>query len=232
MNAAICDADSRNANALKSLLTQINPKMRIDRFESASALPVNAPSFRYDLVFIDPDCENGFESAKRLSEVRPETGIVFTAANDAYALQAFGIQALHYLIKPCSGRELEEVFRRHRSTQASGNTLTLHIGRDIYTLFQRDIVKVESNRHHTIVSMVDGITCSVRRNFSDIISLLDERFITIKRGVTVNMSHVSRFNSTELLLSDGTKYLLRRDRRKDIRETYLQFVADRLKKKL
>ncbi|EPE60432.1 response regulator [Exiguobacterium sp. S17] len=52
-----------------------------------------------DLVFLDVEMPkmNGIDLAKRLPET---TQVVFTTAHSQYAVEAFGLQATHYLLKP------------------------------------------------------------------------------------------------------------------------------------
>lgn len=50
---------------------------------------------------------NGIELAKRLKEIDRNIRIVFVTAFDQYALQAFGVEAIGYLLKPYSREDVE-----------------------------------------------------------------------------------------------------------------------------
>ncbi|MGQ9621249.1 MAG: LytR/AlgR family response regulator transcription factor [Bacteroidales bacterium] len=64
-----------------------------------------------DLVFLDIQMPklNGFEMLEVLTG-RPE--IIFTTAYDQYAIKAFELNAVDYLLKPFSGERLEEAVRK------------------------------------------------------------------------------------------------------------------------
>lgn len=89
-----------------------------------------------DLVFLDvemPDM-NGFEVVKGLpNDQKPD--IIFTTAYDQYAVDAFGVQALDYLLKPFDEDRLSEAWQRvkKRSTQKKQSAL------------QRDLLQLVKN---------------------------------------------------------------------------------------
>jgi two-component system LytT family response regulator len=66
---------------------------------------------RPDLVFLDvqmPECD-GFELLERLDHA---PAVVFTTAFDSYALQAFAVNALDYLVKPIAPERLAAALAR------------------------------------------------------------------------------------------------------------------------
>lgn len=88
-------------------------------------------------VEIVAECANGFEAVKAVAELRPDlllldvqmpklngfevvelvgrdVAVVFTTAYDEYALRAFEINAVDYLLKPFSGERLAEAIARAR----------------------------------------------------------------------------------------------------------------------
>ncbi len=234
MKIAVCDDEKTEIVRLTGILKNIAKDVSVTGFEEGSALLQAASGEPFDLVFLDirlPGRENGIGIARELMQISPGTKIAFVSGSDDHAIEAFGINALHYILKPYTSGDIEEVLRRFRQKPELGNMITIRIGRDIHTLPQNEIIKVESDRHHTMITMTDKTVHSVRKNFSDITSLLDEDFLMIKRGVAVNMRHIDRFNSIEIHLSDDTKYLLRRDKRREIRETYTRFTDKRSLKK-
>jgi two-component system LytT family response regulator len=69
---------------------------------------------RPDLVFLDvqmPEMD-GFEVLERLGAELPP--VIFVTAFDQYALRAFEVHALDYLLKPFDGERFRQAFRRGR----------------------------------------------------------------------------------------------------------------------
>ncbi|GEK09658.1 response regulator transcription factor [Pseudoalteromonas sp. McH1-7] len=71
-----------------------------------------------DLVFLDIQMPNmnGFEVARALSEsVKPLPAIVFVTAFDQYAVKAFEIHALDYILKPVDDNRLKQAVEKVQS---------------------------------------------------------------------------------------------------------------------
>ncbi|CAI6047161.1 response regulator [Cohnella sp. JJ-181] len=76
-----------------------------------------------NVVFLDIDMPvmNGLEAALHFQEARPAARIVFVTAYQEYAIKAFELNALDYLLKPVLPQRLEQTLRRlEGSASASG----------------------------------------------------------------------------------------------------------------
>ncbi|MGB3546609.1 MAG: LytTR family DNA-binding domain-containing protein [Saprospiraceae bacterium] len=96
--------------------------------EQAAAL---IGKLRPDLLFLDinmPGC-NGFELLSQLAHCPP---VVFVTAYDEFALRAFGVHALDYLLKPVTPARLADCIRaiRNRQTAAAAPGRQLFIPSD------------------------------------------------------------------------------------------------------
>ncbi|MGV2622825.1 UNVERIFIED_CONTAM: response regulator [Halobacillus marinus] len=87
-----------------------------------------------DCLFLDIHLTgtNGIELAKHIQEAHPCLFLVFVTAYDYYAVQAFELNAVDYLLKPIHQTRVEKTVRRieryleHRETQETSDSL-LHI---------------------------------------------------------------------------------------------------------
>jgi len=69
-----------------------------------------------DLAFLDiemPDL-GGIELAKRLKELDPNISVVFVTAYAKYALDAFGVDAIGYLLKPYLREDIEKYIEKKK----------------------------------------------------------------------------------------------------------------------
>src|SRR6186713_1477878 len=88
-----------------------------------------AGDLRPDLVFLDVQMPGltGFEVARRLIDADIPTQIVFVTAFDQYAVDAFTVNAVDYLLKPVDADRLEQTLERVKSRMvpqpASGSGL-------------------------------------------------------------------------------------------------------------
>ena len=74
-----------------------------------------------DLVFLDVQMPGltGFEVARRLIEADVVSQLVFVTAFDQYAIDAFGVNAVDYVLKPIDADRLELTLTRARTRLAS-----------------------------------------------------------------------------------------------------------------
>ncbi|MGO4890220.1 LytR/AlgR family response regulator transcription factor [Anaerobacillus sp. MEB173] len=72
--------------------------------------------YQPDVVFLDIEMPElaGIDAAKKLRERESSPLIVFTTAYDQYAVDAFGLNAVDYLLKPYTEERLEEALSRVR----------------------------------------------------------------------------------------------------------------------
>lgn len=63
-----------------------------------------------DVAFLDMEMHgmNGLEAAKELKKINRDTRLVFVTAYEQYALQAFGVDAIGYILKPYSRKEVRK----------------------------------------------------------------------------------------------------------------------------
>lgn len=68
------------------------------------------------VVFLDINMPQlqGMDAASRILDLSPETDIVFVTAYDQYAIEAFELHALDYLLKPIAKERLERTLDRLR----------------------------------------------------------------------------------------------------------------------
>ncbi|MBW5448776.1 response regulator [Cohnella sp. CFH 77786] len=89
----------------------------LDPGEAISVLEAVKP----DVVFMDIDMPdmNGLEAAERIQQIDASIDIVFVTAYEEYAVRAFEINALDYLLKPIRPERLAKTLERVKSRDRS-----------------------------------------------------------------------------------------------------------------
>jgi DNA-binding LytR/AlgR family response regulator len=79
----------------------------------------------YDVIFLDVQMPgvNGLELVKQLKGRDPMPKVVFVTAYEHYAVPAFEMRAVDYLLKPFEGARLAETIQRLRELQAGASSL-------------------------------------------------------------------------------------------------------------
>jgi two-component system LytT family response regulator len=111
MRALIIDDERLARQELKSLLAQYHEVEVIGECTNAESAIQKIQELQPDLIFLDIQMpgKNGFELLLELNVV-PE--VVFVTAYDEYALKAFEVNALDYLLKPVQESRLAETIRK------------------------------------------------------------------------------------------------------------------------
>ena len=81
-----------------------------------------------DVVFLDVQMPglSGFEVAHRLIQNGSSPNIIFVTAFDRYAIEAFEVNAVDYLLKPVDGTRLERALEKARKRVAAPKDLPLN----------------------------------------------------------------------------------------------------------
>jgi two-component system, LytTR family, response regulator len=189
-----------------------------------------AEELRPELIFLDIQMPklSGFEVLELLGEKAP--AVIFTTAYDEYALKAFEVHAVDYLLKPVEPPRLAAAIERARerlrakTPPPSAQELSLAArppGRGL----ERILIRHEGRVHVLPVERIDFIEAQddylsfaaggkrlrKQQTMSDIESQLDpNRFVRIHRSFIMNVERLARIDlygkdSWLAILSDGTK---------------------------
>lgn len=161
-----------------------------------------------NLIFLDIQLRGG-TGFDLIPSIPPETKIIFITAFDQYAVRAFTINALDYILKPVTPERLAESVRR----LSPGSTLLpddpepmtpddkVFIKTDACMQFVpiRSITVISSiGGNYIAVETVSGKKLVCRKTIRAWENLLPESvFIRVHRSTLVNIDHVERFEIDE-----------------------------------
>ncbi|MBQ6676713.1 MAG: response regulator transcription factor [Clostridia bacterium] len=232
-NIAVLDDNPDDIIRTEDMIFNMQGNWHVDQYTEGQKLIDEVKSGKsYDLLILDIylKSESGIEVAKELRKTIPKTPIVFITVSREHAVEAYSMEALHYIVKPVRQEDIVEVFRRLSRKPEPRHILAIQFDRTLAVLFQDEIIRVESHGHSTAISCINDTAYSVWKPYREIDGLLDDTFIRVKKGVTLNMRFIARMTTRDCTTRDGKTYLLRRDRAKEIRERYFTFLESELKK--
>jgi two-component system, LytTR family, response regulator len=158
-----------------------------------------------DLVFLDVQMPgmNGFDVLAEVAEIHLPV-IVFVTAYDQYAVNAFEVRALDYLLKPFTKDRFDEALRRARGELADGarpaaellaTRLTVRKG-DRYLLVKIDDVDWLEAAGNYVEVHARGAEYLIRATLASLEKRLDpQRFVRIHRSAIVNADRVAEIRS-------------------------------------
>jgi two-component system LytT family response regulator len=219
--------------------------------EEPARLAVRQSLLEVGDVEIVAECANGFEAVKVVSDLHPdvvlldvqmpkldgfevlellgrEVPVVFVTAYDEFALRAFDVHAVDYLLKPFSTERLAAALTRVRQrTSAAGpspaalalaarppgatlDRVVVRDGAQVHVLPLDKIDYVEAQDDY-VAFHTAGKTILKDQTLGDLEGRLDaRRFVRIHRSYLLNIERLSRVelyakDSRVAILTDGTK---------------------------
>ncbi|MGL5890404.1 MAG: LytR/AlgR family response regulator transcription factor, partial [Bacteroidia bacterium] len=122
--AILIDDEPKMLDVLKHLIQKHCPEIVIAAtFTSPQLAYDSLPSIDPDVVFLDIQMPEytGFQLLEKIGVHRFQ--VVFTTAYDNYAVQAFRVNALDYLLKPIDVDELKQVAGKLKNVHAAENNM-------------------------------------------------------------------------------------------------------------
>jgi two-component system LytT family response regulator/two-component system response regulator LytT len=138
-----------------------------------------------DLLFLDVQMPGltGFEVARRLIEAQLLPPLVFVTAFDQYAIEAFSVNAVDYLLKPVDPDRLEQALDRARRRVASQQATRLPLSpADLERVI--DAVQARQGRRDQIAIRVGERFVLVRAEEIVHASLVDEAIVVVTNAVS------------------------------------------------
>lgn len=229
----IVDDEAPARSVLREMLSA-QPGVRIlaecsNGFEAVKA----ASDLQPDVVFLDIEMPklDGFEVLELLS---PEIAVVFVTAYDSYALKAFEVHAVDYVLKPFRPERLVAALQRARERagkQRSDAATVVAAARPPGSFLSRVVVKDGARVHVIPAEKLDlieaqddyvrlkseGVSFLKQQTIGGLAASLDpERFVRVHRSYVLNVDRLARLElyskgSYAAVLTDGTRIPVSRE---------------------
>ena len=122
MKSIIVDDEPLARNELSYLLNQIRHFEKIDEAENVSETLELLLYDDYDVIFLDINLmdESGLDLANKIKKMKHAPFIVFATAHDTFAVKAFELDAIDYILKPFEQQRIAQAI--HKVELAIGQT--------------------------------------------------------------------------------------------------------------
>ncbi|MEZ5315949.1 MAG: response regulator [Vicinamibacterales bacterium] len=158
-----------------------------------------AGELRPDLMFLDVQMPGltGFEVARRMVEAGVLPQLVFITAYDQYAIEAFAVNAVDYLLKPVDVDRLEQTIERVRRRRQTEQPASMSLSAEDLQRVIRDAVQGRQERRDQLAVRVGDKFVLVQADEVVHASLVDESILV----ATTTMSGTSNYRTLDELQS-------------------------------
>lgn len=237
IKAIIIDDEAKARRMLEALLREYCPDVEIVAIAEDVPSGVTAiHQHRPDVLFLDVEMP-GYTGFQLLDFFREVTfDIIFTTAHSGYALQAFQVSAIDFLLKPIQisdlvksveklkqmqGRQQERFSALQENFKANAiRKLVLPVAEGLIFLDAADIIYLEADGAYTTFHLGDGKRIVVSKKIKEYEEPLGagNNFFRAHRSYIINLACVKQYNKQDggyILMQNEAQIPLARERRDD-----------------
>lgn len=239
LNIIIID-DSIKASKLLSLMIQeLDPDVNIlgcinNSMDALKFIKQHHP----DAVFLDIEMpqKSGLVLAQEILENSIPTQIVFVTAYNQYAISAFRLSAIDYLLKPINELHLKDSIAKLRNNMelksnlkrletlvynmnaGTHKTIALPVLNGYEYISTQDIEYIEADGSYAIVALINGKLLTISKNLKYFEESVSEQknFVRIHRSFLINIHYVGTFSKSQrgfVIMKSGRKIKIARERK-------------------
>lgn len=217
MKAIIIDDEKRARVSLRLLLQNFCPQFT--EIVECKNLSEGVKTIRKedpDIVFLDIEMpgHSGLELLDFFNENEITFSIIFTTAYNNYAIQAFKLSAIDYLLKPINPEELITAVKlfekrihpsehytalKQNLSQDKVSKIAVPVSNKIIFLDLEDIIYLKAEGSYTNILKKDGVSILVSRNLKSFQELLEDNeiFVRIHKSYIVNSQYITAVNKSD-----------------------------------
>ncbi|MEO0570611.1 MAG: LytTR family DNA-binding domain-containing protein [Bacteroidota bacterium] len=213
MKAIIIEDEKPAARRLHRLLDNLNVEVSTMLHSVEESIEWFQNNPHPDLIFLDIQLSDGL-SFEIFDVITIKSAIIFTTAYDEYALQAFKLNSIDYLLKPIDDEELEKAVKQYQDLKPEKERISVDFD-DIKKLLVNPLEREYKKRftakvgQHLKIINADEVECFYSENKGTYAATLDGRnylldttlenleeelspklFFRVSRKFYVNINHV------------------------------------------
>ncbi|MFI8379857.1 LytR/AlgR family response regulator transcription factor [Leeuwenhoekiella sp. NPDC079379] len=180
MDVIVIEDEKPAARRLTRMLEALDLNVQVQLNSVEEAVSWFSKNKHPDLIFLDIQLSDGL-SFEIFDAVEVTSAIIFTTAYDEYALQAFKLNSIDYLLKPIDDEELEAAVIKFRKKNTTTQDVKLNFD-DIRRLLGVNPVEREYKKRFTVkigqhlkMVNIEDVVCFYSENKGTYARTLDKR---------------------------------------------------------
>lgn len=173
-------------------------------FNKQSDAQKHLNKFPVDLIFLDIEmpAKNGLDFYKNISQ---NTKVIFTTAYSEYAVDAFSVNAVDYLLKPFSFERFKAAVEKVKSNTENNDAKHLSIRADykLHKINFNDIQLIEGLDDYIQIHLKDSTKITARSSMKNILEKLSEKdFVRVHRSFIVPVNDIKTIVNKNIHIGD------------------------------
>ncbi|NVO20787.1 MAG: response regulator transcription factor [Bacteroidetes bacterium] len=158
MNVLIIEDEASIARRMQKLLIEIDPDITV--IETLCSIEASVAWFKShtepDLILMDIHLADG-SSFEIFSEVELNCPVIFATAYDQYAIQAFKVNSIDYLLKPVNKEDLADSLKKYKRIQSSAkpNAVDYTVLAEMLGVRKADFLKRMVIRYGDVIKAIE-----------------------------------------------------------------------------
>lgn len=185
----------------------------------------------FDIILLDICMPGilGTDIAAQLRRDKIMSEIIFLTTSDEFAVEAFAVQAAHYLVKPFTQEQFNQAMVRalERIRARDSKRIIFRIPGGIQVEEMKDILFIESKGHMLSVYLKDGSILQTRQPLGTLLEMLESmspgQFVSPSKGYIVNQNSIKCIKSSYIEIA-GHQIPLPRGKFRQFQETYFDYI--------
>ena len=220
------------AKRIKTILSN-DREVEIVKFTDGKSLILQWNKQFADVVFLDIDMPelDGFEVAEKLQSSKKNALIIFITSHEDKVYQSWKYQPF-WFVRKSHMEDLNVVLPRllikiDMGHEKDGNFLNLQCDNSIVEININSMMYIESYKHNIIIHYKNDnqqVRCKISNAEEQ---LLGKNIIRVQKGFLVNCRFISKITSREVILTNGRKIHLSRDRISSVKDEFQRFLRSR-----
>lgn len=234
LKIAICDDEQREIETAKQnvqLYFASHPEINAEVYEYSSAMELlnqieNQVCFDILLMDIFMPGIHGIEAARQLRDDRNNCQIIFLTTSRDYAVEAFAVNAVHYLLKPYSTSRFFDAMDKAvgKAEENSKQYLSISNRGNVYALNLKDVLYVESINHSQFVYSLTESLIELRTTMSELFEALSHTgydFYRVGKAYIVSLKQIRQLSAKEAVFNGGKRLPVPRGAFNNLRSAYM-----------
>ena len=217
-----------------------------EKFAKTSPFPLQIEAFENPFDLLDRIGKNGgfalylldiimmqltgMDVAEEIRKRGERAEIIFLTSSREYGVDAFGVNAAGYLVKPIAEKDFTELFGRVLGKIAADGRFPVYIkvNGGIRRAMTDEIVMIESCNHRREVKLSDGQVIETPTTLSEFYEILKpyREFSSPHRAYIVNMNYITGVQGSELYVGREAIPIAKSAYRK-FKENYIRFCFEK-----